>query len=88
MRNTTGRGSYAYGSGAFRVIVQNVAPTANGDSYNTNEDNALTVNAPGVLGNDTDPGNNPLTAVPVTPAERHPAPQRRRVVHLHPEREL
>ena len=32
------------------------------NSYSTNEDNALTVTAPGVLGNDTDADGNPLTA--------------------------
>ncbi len=66
VRNTTGRGTYTYGAATFRVTVQNVAPTANANSYNTNEDNVLTVNGPGVLGNDTDPGNNPLTAVLVS----------------------
>ena len=66
VRNTTGKGTYTYGAATFRVIVDNVAPTANNNAYNTNEDNVLTVNAPGVLGNDTDPGNNPLTAVLVS----------------------
>ena len=38
-------------------------PTANDDAYFTDEDTALTVAAPGVLGNDTDPENNALKAV-------------------------
>ncbi len=39
-------------------------PVANNDAYNTPEDTALTVAAPGVLGNDT--SANPLTAIIVT----------------------
>jgi VCBS repeat-containing protein len=38
-------------------------PVANNDSYNTAENAALSVVAPGVLSNDTDPNNAPLTAV-------------------------
>lgn len=38
-------------------------PTATGESYTMNEDQSLYVAAPGVLGNDSDPGNDPLTAV-------------------------
>ena len=41
------------------------APTATNDSYTTNEDQSLTVPAPGVLSNDL--GTGPLTAVLVTP---------------------
>jgi hypothetical protein len=37
-------------------------PVANGDSYTTNYQTALTVAAPGVLANDTDPDGNPVTA--------------------------
>jgi uncharacterized protein len=37
-------------------------PVANADSYAVNEDATLTVAAPGVLGNDTDVNNDPLTA--------------------------
>jgi VCBS repeat-containing protein len=40
----------------------NTAPVANKDSYNVNEGGTLNVPAPGVLGNDTDADNNPLTA--------------------------
>jgi VCBS repeat-containing protein len=45
----------------------NAAPVAVADAYSTNEDTALTVNtASGVLGNDTDGDNDPLTAVGYT----------------------
>jgi VCBS repeat-containing protein len=46
--------------------VTNQAPVAAGDAYGTAEDTVLTVPAPGVLGNDTDPDGDPLTAVLVT----------------------
>ena len=45
------------------VTAVNDAPTAAADAYSTAEDTALTVAAPGVLGNDSDPDGNPLTAV-------------------------
>jgi len=51
------------------VIVQslgNTAPDAVDDAYSTNEDTPLTVAAPGVLGNDTDPENDPLTVTTYT----------------------
>ncbi|MCB0036861.1 MAG: tandem-95 repeat protein, partial [Anaerolineales bacterium] len=41
----------------------NTAPTAAPNSYTASQDKALTVAAPGVLDNDTDAENNPLTAV-------------------------
>ncbi|HVX61328.1 MAG TPA: Ig-like domain-containing protein, partial [Pirellulales bacterium] len=41
----------------------NNPPTANADSYAVNEDNTLNVPASGVLANDADPENDPLTAV-------------------------
>lgn len=40
----------------------NAAPTATDDAYSVAEDGSLNVAAPGVLGNDTDPENQPLTA--------------------------
>lgn len=46
----------------------NQAPTAVGDSYNTGEDTQLIVPVAGVLTNDTDPENDPLTAVLVAGA--------------------
>jgi VCBS repeat-containing protein len=41
----------------------NDAPVGNTDTYTTDEDTPLTVPAPGVLGNDTDVDNDPLTVV-------------------------
>ena len=48
------------------MTAVNDAPVAVNDSYSTNEDTPLTVNAPGVLGNDTDVDGDSLTAVLVT----------------------
>ena len=48
------------------TTVPNRAPTAADDSYGTAEDTARTVNAPGVLANDSDPDGNPLSAVLVS----------------------
>ena len=45
------------------VNAVNDAPVAVDDSYSTTEDTALTIAAPGVLGNDTDVDGDPLTAV-------------------------
>jgi hypothetical protein len=45
------------------VGAVNDAPTAANDSYSTAEDTPLTVAAPGVLGNDSDPEGSTLTAV-------------------------
>jgi VCBS repeat-containing protein len=44
----------------------NHAPVAAGDSYSTNENTALTVSSPGVLGNDTDADGDSLTASQVS----------------------
>ncbi|MEK7872237.1 MAG: Ig-like domain-containing protein, partial [Chloroflexota bacterium] len=48
---------------SITVTPVNDAPVANGDNYSVNEDNTLTVVAPGVLGNDTNVEGNTLTAV-------------------------
>ena len=49
------------------VTSVNDAPVAVDDSYNTNEDTVITINAAsGVLSNDSDPENNPLTATKLT----------------------
>ena len=48
------------------VTAVNDAPTAMNDAYSTNEDTTLTVPAPGVLSNDTDPEGSALTAVLVS----------------------
>src|SRR5690606_9694856 len=47
------------------INAPNLAPVAVADSYQTARNAALTVNAPGVLGNDSDPNGNPITAVKV-----------------------
>ncbi len=48
------------------TLTVDQGPTANNDSYSTAENTTLSVTAPGVLGNDTDPNNAPLTAAVVT----------------------
>jgi VCBS repeat-containing protein len=48
------------------IIPVNDAPVANNDSYSVDEDNVLSVPAPGVLANDTDVENDSLSAVLVT----------------------
>ena len=48
------------------VTVNNLAPTPADDSYSTRGGQSLSVTAPGVLSNDTDPGSDPLTAAMVT----------------------
>jgi CSLREA domain-containing protein len=54
--------------GAFELQTNcNQAPTAVADSYSTDEDTPLTVAAPGVLGNDSDPNSgDTITAVQVS----------------------
>ena len=49
------------------VGVGNEAPAATGDAYEVDEDTTLTLAAPGVLGNDTDPDGDALTAAVVAP---------------------
>jgi VCBS repeat-containing protein len=51
---------------AITVSAVNDAPTAAADAYTTDEDTPLTVNAPGVLANDSDPDGNALSAVPAS----------------------
>ena len=48
------------------ITATNDEPTAADDAYSTTEDTALTVAAPGVLGNDSDPDHDPLSAVLVS----------------------
>ena len=48
------------------VNAVNDAPVATADSYSTDEDTPLSVGAPGVLANDTDPEGSALNAVLVT----------------------
>jgi len=69
----SGSASHLPSSGSWTQVVNpplNRAPIANNDSYVVNEDAVLSVPAPGVLGNDTDPDGNPLTAVLVTSPTR------------------
>jgi Bacterial Ig domain len=55
------------GASSASFNVTNPAPTANPDGpFTVNEDAVLNVPAPGVLGNDTDPNGDPLTAHEVT----------------------
>ncbi len=57
--------------GAFvRVTVSagNAPPTAGADAYTTVQGAPLTVAAPGVLANDSDPDGNPITAVLASPS--------------------
>ena len=44
------------------ITANNTAPVANDDGYSTPQDTQLLVGAPGVLGNDTDAQDDPLTA--------------------------
>jgi gliding motility-associated-like protein len=50
----------------FKTLVANQAPVAATDNYTYTIGTPLVVAAPGVLGNDTDPDSNPLTAIKVT----------------------
>jgi VCBS repeat-containing protein len=52
---------------AITVSAINDTPTATDDVYSTAEDTALTVAAPGVLGDDTDPDGDTLTAAVESP---------------------
>src|SRR2546425_255231 len=54
------------GSDTLLLTVNNDAPVAVNDRFATDEDTALTITAPGVLGNDTDVDSPVLTAVVVT----------------------
>ena len=48
-----------------------LAPTANPDSYSVTENQTLTIAAPGVLSNDSDPNNLTPTAVSFTTPQAH-----------------
>ena len=50
----------------INVNPVNDAPVTNADSYSTSEDTTLVIGGPGVLANDTDAENDPLTAAIVT----------------------
>ncbi len=66
VRADDGHGALAETTFGVTVNEVNRPPVAAADSYSTNEDTALTVAAPGVLGNDTDPDGDSLTASLVT----------------------
>src|SRR5437867_2376948 len=55
----------------INITAVNDAPVAVADAYSTNEDTALNVAAPGVLGNDTDVDGNTLTAILGTTVPLH-----------------
>ncbi len=61
--NTTNHAGDTSRNVSLTVSPVNHTPTAQPDSYTTNEDTPLTVSAPGVLGNDSDPDSDPLTTV-------------------------
>ena len=66
-RSTNGTGSQATVSlNACLGTCMGGAPTANADSYTSNLSARIQVSPPGVLGNDTDPQNHPLTASAAT----------------------
>jgi VCBS repeat-containing protein len=56
----------SFSSNVVSVTLTVASPVANNDSYSTDQNIALSVDAPGVLVNDTDPHNLPLSAVLVT----------------------
>jgi len=63
-------GDANFGGSTSPTLAQNVQavnhpPVAANDAYAVNEDTPLTVPAPGVLGNDSDPDGKPITAVKV-----------------------
>ena len=69
--NYTGSDSFSYrasngplssGTARASITVSALPPLANNDNYNTLQNNALSVAAPGVLGNDSDPQGSSLTA--------------------------
>jgi hypothetical protein len=53
------------------VTVDNVAPVAQDDGYETPEDEPLSVGAPGILGNDTDAGSNDVLGVELAQEPSH-----------------
>ncbi len=63
----TGFNSTPYIMRATLNTAGNNPPVAANDSYSVDQDNTLSVAAPGVLGNDSDPDGNPLTAALVSP---------------------
>ena len=93
--NFSGPASFTYraSDGALNSNVATVAitvtptadaPIAAGDSYTAEEDTPLTIAAPGVLGNDSDPdGTAPTAGTGRRAGARHADLECERVVHLH-----
>jgi VCBS repeat-containing protein len=63
---TDGKGGTATAAVSITVSAVNDAPVAVGETLTTNEDVPLTIVGAGVLTNDTDVENNPLTAILVS----------------------
>ncbi len=64
-----GLGEFVFASNSDKnPLIKNVPPVARSDSFQTAQDSALTVAAPGVLGNDSDPNGDALTAALVSEA--------------------
>jgi VCBS repeat-containing protein len=60
------RADYGTATVTIDVTAAGDAPAANGDSYHTNQDTPLTVEAPGVLANDSDADDDALAAALVS----------------------
>src|SRR5690606_33130636 len=65
-----GQANSAPATVSLTVTPVNDPPVASADSYTTPQATQLTVNAPGVLGNDSDIDGNPLTAVLVSTTQQ------------------
>ena len=63
-----GQTNSAVATVSLTVLQVNHPPVAADDSYSTTENTVLTVAAPGVLGNDSDPDGDVLNAVLVSPS--------------------
>ncbi|HEY6743515.1 MAG TPA: tandem-95 repeat protein, partial [Lapillicoccus sp.] len=61
-----GHGGLTKATVSLTVTPVNDPPVVTGDSYSTAEDTPLTMPAPGVLGNDSDPDGDTLSATQVT----------------------
>ncbi len=58
-----GRGGVDTASVTIAVIRGATVPVANNDAYTTSKNTELTIEAPGVLENDTDPNGDPLSVI-------------------------
>ena len=68
----TGDGNGGTGQASVSLTIEgpsNGAPTATADSFSAHEDSTLTVDAPGILGNDSDPDGDLLTPTVVAPPD-------------------